>query len=132
MNIKYIELKHDGVRGEGRIGRVTFSKSGKAIYYKDRVLAPISGWSLKANYYDESTLEEFWVSNPTKNGSDSLYPTVVEVDEDAREEYWISIRNDNANINRKNYKSPGKARKLREKSEKAVRRRDMDRRFRAP
>jgi len=31
--IMYIECKPDGIRGEARIGRVTFSKTGRSMYY---------------------------------------------------------------------------------------------------
>ena len=34
--IMYIEDKSNGLVGEARIGRVTFSKSGKTIYYKGK------------------------------------------------------------------------------------------------
>ena len=33
--IMYIELKNDGLRGEGRIGKVSFSKTGKTLYYHE-------------------------------------------------------------------------------------------------
>ena len=32
--IMYIESKGDGITGPARIGRVTFSKSGKTLYYR--------------------------------------------------------------------------------------------------
>lgn len=31
--IMYIEYKGDGLTGEARIGRVTFSKTGKSVHY---------------------------------------------------------------------------------------------------
>jgi hypothetical protein len=31
--VMYIERKDDGVNGSARIGRVTFSKSGRSLYY---------------------------------------------------------------------------------------------------
>lgn len=130
--IKYIELKHDGVRGEGRIGLVSLSKTGKTLYYGSRVLRPLHGWSLKANYFDEESYEEFWISNPTKNGNDSLYPTAVQIDADVRERYWREIRGNTGKAQAEKYKSLGKGRKAIEAVEKAARRRDMDRRFRAP
>ena len=33
------------------------------------------------------------MSGPKKDGSDKLYGGVVEIDDDAREEYWTAIRN---------------------------------------
>ncbi len=122
----------DGLRGIGRISRVSFSKTGRSLYCHGRVLARLSGSALKANYFDEDTLEEFWVSNPRRDGADALFPGVVEIDEDAREDYWTQIRQDVSKVRNTSYRSPGKTKAERESIEKAVRRRDMDRRFRAP
>ncbi len=33
-----------------------------------------------------------WISGPKKNGTDKLYGGIVEIDEDARVEYWTSVR----------------------------------------
>ena len=128
MNTKimYIELKSDGLRGEGRIARVRTSKSGKTIYYGERKLVPSTGFPLKANFYDEDTHEDFWVSGPRKDGSDSLFAAEVEIDEDAREEYWLKIRNQPNSIQNISYRSPGKTKVEREKIEKGLRRRQMD------
>ncbi|MDB2687519.1 hypothetical protein N9Y42_09940 [Mariniblastus sp.] len=130
--IKYIELKTDGVRGIGQIVRVDFSKTGKTIYWSDRTLVPLEGFSFKANYFDDDTLEEFWVSNPRRNGNDSLLPAVIKIDDDAREEYWTEIRKDPSQLATTTFKSTGKTKAERERLEKSARRHDMDRRFRAP
>ncbi len=34
--IMYIEYKGDGLTGPARIGRVTFSKTGGTVYYRDK------------------------------------------------------------------------------------------------
>ena len=34
----------------------------------------------------------YWISGPKKRGGDKLYGGVVEIDEDARIEYWTKIR----------------------------------------
>ena len=130
--IKYIELKADGLRGVGRIARVQSSKTGKTIYWNDRILVPLEGFAFKANYFDEETFEEFWVSNPRCDGNDSLFPAVIEIDEDVREEYWSTIRGDSSKLSNTKYRSTGKTKRERERLEKSVRRHDMDRRFRAP
>ena len=36
--------------------------------------------------------DEYWVSGPRKDGADKLYGGVVQIDEDARVEYWTTIR----------------------------------------
>ena len=91
--IMYIEHKgEDGIVGPARIGRVTFSKSGKSVYYKGRRLATLSGRGFKANYWDVETGDYYWISGCKKDGTDALYSTTVEIDEDVREEYWTKIR----------------------------------------
>ena len=124
--IMYIELKTDGLRGEGRIGWVTFSKSGKSIYYDNRTLSKAAGRPLKANYFDEDSHEDFWISAPKQNGEDSLFPTIIEIDEDAREEYWRTIRKMPNKTASSQYRSPGKSKAEREILEKGLRRRQMD------
>ena len=53
--IMYIEKKTDGINGPGRIGRVTFSKSGKSVYYRGRQLETLAVQGFKANYFDVET-----------------------------------------------------------------------------
>jgi hypothetical protein len=89
--IMYIEYKGDSLAVPGRIGRVQFSKTGKTIYYNGRKLQSLKG-GYKANYYDVETGEEFWVSGCKQEGDDTLYPGIIEIDEDVREEYWREIR----------------------------------------
>ena len=91
--IMYIESKAEGLQGPAQIGRVTFTKSGKGIYYKGREFGRISGF--KANYADVATGDEYWISGPRHDGLDRLYgPSAlpVHIDEDVREEYWLQIR----------------------------------------
>jgi len=121
--IMYIEIKTNGLRGEGRIGRVTFSKTGKTLYYQGKTLVQANAMPLKANYYDEESLEDFWVSGVRKDGADSLFAGKVEIDEDVREEYWTQIRNSPNRILDTSFKSSGKSKAEREKIEKGLRRR---------
>lgn len=88
----YIECKSAGLNGFGRIGRVTYSKTGKTIYYRDQAFQSLKG-GYKANFSDLETGEEYWISGPKKAGLDRLYLTPgTEIDEDVREEYWREIR----------------------------------------
>ena len=93
--IMYIERKAGAVTGSARIGRVTFNRTGKTIYYGNQVFHRIVGGSFKSNYIEESTGEDYWISGCKRRGGDSLYVSAVpiEIDEDAREEYWAMIRN---------------------------------------
>ena len=92
--IMYIEDKSQGLNGPARIGRVTYSKSGKSIHYGGRTFGSLGGRGFKANYYDEETDNHFWISGPRRDGEDRLYVSSmpVEIDEDIAEEYWRVIR----------------------------------------
>ncbi len=92
--IMYIERKAGQLTGEARIGRVTFSKTGKSIYYRGKRFETQSGRGFKSNYFEVETGEEYWISGPRRDGQDRLYGErqPVEIDEDAREEYWTVIR----------------------------------------
>ena len=90
----YIELKAGGLTGPARIGRVTFSKSKKRVYYQGRSLQRLPRGGFKSNHYDVDTGEEYWISGPKGNGGDRLYGERVPVgiDDDVRVEYWTTIR----------------------------------------
>ncbi len=100
--IMYIESKTESLQGPARIGRVTFTKSGKGIYYKGREFYRISGF--KANYAEAGTHDPYWISGPRRDGRDRLYSPSglpVEIDDDVREEYWRKIRKKPECISRK-------------------------------
>jgi hypothetical protein len=89
--IMYVECKARGLDGEGRIGWVTLSKSRRSYWYQGRELAKTkSGY--KYNCVDMQTGEPWWVSGPRRDGADKLYGGVVQIDDDARVEYWTAIR----------------------------------------
>ncbi|NLD26223.1 MAG: 1-deoxy-D-xylulose-5-phosphate synthase [Acholeplasmataceae bacterium] len=90
----YIERKAGELTGEAWIGRVTFSKTGKTIYYKGMKFQSLKGSGFKSNYYEVESGEEYWISGPKKNGEDRLYGErlPIEIDDDVKEEYWIGIR----------------------------------------
>ena len=92
--IMYIESKAAGLTGPARIGRVTFSKTGKTVYYQGRTFESLKGAGFKSNFYDVATGEHYWISGPRKDGADRLYGerTGVEIDPDIRLEYWRDIR----------------------------------------
>lgn len=108
--IMYIEQKTGDFR-QAFIGRVTFSKSGRTIYYRDKAFASV-GDGNAGNYYgyDKAefivnqnatrrkckrlTSEVYWISGPKKDGTDRLFgrTPIVQIDEDVRKEYWTTIR----------------------------------------
>lgn len=92
--IMYIEDKSQGLNGPARIGRVTFSKSGRSVTYGGRTFQKTGG-GYKYNYFDVETGEHFWISGPRKDGADRLHPessAPVAVDDDVADEYWSHIR----------------------------------------
>jgi hypothetical protein len=91
----YIECKEESLSGPARIGRVRFSKTGRTLYYKDQKFQSLKGAGFKANYYDLDSNEQYWISGCKKDGSDRLYGerVPIDIDDDVREEYWITIRN---------------------------------------
>ena len=106
--IMYVEYKGFGLAGTARIGRVTYSQTGKSVYYHGRTLRTLAGRGYKANYFDVETKERYWVSGPQKDGQDTLYPGIVEIDDNVRQEYWLEIRKRPDLVNQKSFKSKGK------------------------
>jgi hypothetical protein len=92
--IMYIECKAGGLTGDARIGRVTFSKTGRTLYYGGQTFQSLKGAGFKSNYYCVETGEDYWISGPKRKGGDALYggSTPIEIDEDVRTEYWRDIR----------------------------------------
>jgi hypothetical protein len=103
----YIERKGNEISGPARIGRVTFSKSGRSYHYNGRIYQKMKG-GFKANCFDSETGEEYWISGCKKDGSDRLYSGTVEIDEDVREEYWTDIRKTPENRHLKRIRAKGK------------------------
>jgi hypothetical protein len=91
----YIERKAGALTGSARIGRVTFNRTGRTIHYRDQVFHRIFGGGFKSNYVEKTTGEDYWISGCKRRGGDRMYGSTapIEIDEDAREEYWCDIRN---------------------------------------
>jgi len=102
--IMYIECKVGTLNGTARIGRVSFSKTGRTVEYGGKKFQK-SGSGYKWNHFEVETGDHYWISGPRKDGKDRLYgqsTQPVEVDEDVREEYWTQIRGIPQAHNRKN------------------------------
>ena len=93
--IMYIECKAGELTGNATIGRVTFSKTGKTLYYNGMKFQSLKGAGFKSNYCEVSSGDDYWISGPKKDGSDRLYGERIPImiDEDSRLEYWADIRN---------------------------------------
>lgn len=105
--IVFLESK-EGLVGPARIGRVTFSKSGRTLRYGRWELQSLAGRGFKANFFDVATGRHFWVSGPRRDGRDCLYPAVVEIDADVRAQYWLEIRRLPESVQATSFRSPGK------------------------
>jgi hypothetical protein len=88
--LMYVENKDGELDGAGgRIGWVTFSKSGKSVYYRGRELQRAKGGGRSGNFFDAKTGEEYWVSGVKKRGSNAHWAESVSItiDDDALAEY---------------------------------------------
>lgn len=89
--IMFVQLKtgYDTDRGPSWIGWVDFSKTWKTAYFQGRTLQRATGLGLfDANFYDVETDEEFWISGPKRNRSDTRYgPEEPTVEDDAADAY---------------------------------------------
>lgn len=84
----FVQLKsgHATDQGPSWICWVSFNRSWKTARFHGRELRRRQGTD--ANFYDVATSEEFWLSGPKRNRSDTRYgPRATEVDDDAREAY---------------------------------------------
>lgn len=87
----YIENKAVGLSGSGRIGWVEISRTTRSYTYAGkRFLKTKSGY--KYNCVEEKTGANFWISGAKKRGGDTMYGGTVDIDDDARIEYWTEIR----------------------------------------
>ncbi len=88
--VMYVENKDGDIDGaQGRIGWVTFSKTGLSVHYRGRTLRRTKGRGIRGNYVDAATGEEYWVSGIKKRGSNQHWAEsiTVRVDRDAVEAY---------------------------------------------
>ena len=88
--IMYIERKDGKTDRPGRIGWVELSRTARSYVYNGKRFNKTNGY--KYNCVEEETGVPYWISGPKKRGGDRLYGGVVEIDEDARVEYWTKIR----------------------------------------
>jgi hypothetical protein len=93
--IKYIELKtgynHDG---PAWIGLVSFSKSGKTIYFNGRAFQSIGSDRIRGNFYDIENGEEYWISGVKKDQTDrhQFGNGQIQIEERAVNDYLAIIK----------------------------------------
>lgn len=117
QQIMYIEAK-PGLTGPARIGRVQLSKTGRTLYYAGQKFQSLKGAGFKANYFNVETGVEYWISRCRKDGQDTLYPGTVQIDEEVRDEYWLSIRERPDRVQDSEFRSESKYSKRRPQPEK--------------
>jgi hypothetical protein len=90
----YVESQAEGLVGPARIGRVSFSKTGKTLYYKGKSFQSLKGSGFKTNYFEVKSRDQYWISGPRRDGADRLHVSniPVEIDEDVKDEYFARIR----------------------------------------
>ncbi len=88
--LMYVENKDGDIGGaDARIGWVTFSKTGRTVYYRGLALQRTKRGGIRGNFFDAESGEEYWVSGVKKRGSNAHWAESVSVvvDDDAQEEY---------------------------------------------
>lgn len=69
--IKYIELKSNySHNGPAWIGLVSFSKSGRTLYFDGKAFQRIGSDRMRGNYYDIESGDEYWISGVKNDLSD--------------------------------------------------------------
>ena len=86
--LMYVENKDGTLDGaDARIGWVTFSKTGKTIFYRGKELLKAKGGVTRGNFIDVATGEEHWVSGAKKRGSNGHWAEspLIKIDPDAKD-----------------------------------------------
>lgn len=91
--IMFIQLKsgHNTDEGPSWITRLRFTKSWRTAHFRGRTLRRVTGTAFDnsaANFYDVESGEEYWVSGPKRDRTDTRYghgKPIVE--DDVRSEY---------------------------------------------
>jgi len=99
----YIEHKGGELTGAARIGRVSFSKTQRTLYYAGKTFQSLKGTGFKANFVELESGDEYWISGCKRDGSDRLYGErlPVDIDADVRAEYWTGIRQQPENTSKR-------------------------------
>lgn len=87
----YVETRWpDNRMKSGRIARVQLSKTGRTLYLDGKSFIALG----RGEFMESESHESCWFSAPRKDGNDRRGVSLsvpIEIDEDAREEYWTRI-----------------------------------------
>ena len=92
--LMYIELKTGySDNGPAWISHVTFSKTGRTIYFNGKALKRIQGGGIAGNYYEVETGNEYWVSGVKKTGTNRHWAGAgkIQLDVNAVDEFLQHI-----------------------------------------
>lgn len=69
--IKYIEMKTGySDNSPAWIGIVSFSKTGRTLYFNGKAFQSLNGNGISGNYYEIESGDEYWISGVKKNQND--------------------------------------------------------------
>ena len=88
--LMYIEAKSQAIGGRGHIGWVDHHSRCRVYHYRGMVLRMSAADPY--NCFDAGSGELFLVAKPKYDGRDKLHGGGVDIDEDARAEYWEQVR----------------------------------------
>ena len=98
----YVERK-SGYSDDGPawIGKGTYSKSGRTIYFNGQAFQSMKGAAFSANYYDLETGEEYWISGVKKNETNRHWAGhgPIQIDKDVVEEFIAFTGREELNAN---------------------------------
>lgn len=92
--IKYVELKTGFSHGgPAWIGIVSYSKSGRTLYFNGKALQSLKGTGITANYFDIESGDEYWVSGVKKNLQDrhEFGSGMIQVERRIKDEYMKCV-----------------------------------------
>ncbi|MEM0965413.1 MAG: hypothetical protein AAGJ81_04565 [Verrucomicrobiota bacterium] len=97
MKSKLLYVEHkSGFSDDGPawIGKGTFSKSGRTIYFNGQAFQSMKGGGIGANYYDLETAEEYWISGVKKNETNRHWAGSgpIQIDREVVEEFLVLRR----------------------------------------
>ncbi|MCC6493978.1 MAG: hypothetical protein IT424_13270 [Pirellulales bacterium] len=102
VQLVYVELKSGySDNGPAWIGWGRFTRTGRSLYFHDKMLQACKGGGIAGNFFDVETGEEYWVSGPKKDGRDRHRHGggPVQIDDDAAGADWSEIRGATARTN---------------------------------
>ena len=94
--LMYLEGKSQAVDGRGRIAWVETIGSCRAYRYAGRAFQ--KQHSGRYNCFDAGSGEPALITEPRSSGRDKLNGGMVDIDADAREEYWLRVRKQPHNV----------------------------------